>query len=275
MQDQFDTIDFSDNDIRKLDGFPLLKRIKTLFFNNNRIVRISDGLDQCIPNLETLMLTGNQLQDLCDIEPLCSLSKLSNLCLLQNPVTAKPHYRQYIIHKMPYLKLLDFRKIKRRERDEVYAFFKSPRGKDIAREILKKVKAQAQGTNGVDRPIMSMSERAKIQEAISNATSLEEVQRLSKLLQSGHIPGDNRHHNGKYSVLQLINSIIFKALNLQCVTHSAYIKIIFKLSAVFPVKETNKLCLFIGKPLIDGLSSSLDQSQSIHCIRLKKKNYQL
>lgn len=30
--DQFDTIDFSDNDIRKLDGFPLLKRIKTLFF---------------------------------------------------------------------------------------------------------------------------------------------------------------------------------------------------------------------------------------------------
>uniref|UniRef100_V9ICL0 U2 small nuclear ribonucleoprotein A n=1 Tax=Apis cerana TaxID=7461 RepID=V9ICL0_APICE len=29
--DQFDTIDFSDNDIRKLDGFPLLKRIKTLF----------------------------------------------------------------------------------------------------------------------------------------------------------------------------------------------------------------------------------------------------
>lgn len=36
--DQFDTIDFSDNDIRKLDGFPYLKRLKCLFFNNNRIV---------------------------------------------------------------------------------------------------------------------------------------------------------------------------------------------------------------------------------------------
>ena len=36
--DQFDIMDFSDNDIRKLDGFPLLKRLKTLLLNNNRIV---------------------------------------------------------------------------------------------------------------------------------------------------------------------------------------------------------------------------------------------
>ena len=35
--DQFDTIDFSDNDLRKLEGFPLLPRIKSLHFNNNRI----------------------------------------------------------------------------------------------------------------------------------------------------------------------------------------------------------------------------------------------
>ena len=35
--DQFDTIDFSENDLRKLDGFPLLLRLKALHFNNNRI----------------------------------------------------------------------------------------------------------------------------------------------------------------------------------------------------------------------------------------------
>lgn len=35
--DQFDTIDLSDNEVRKLDGFPLLKRLKTLLINNNRI----------------------------------------------------------------------------------------------------------------------------------------------------------------------------------------------------------------------------------------------
>lgn len=36
--DQFDTIDFSDNDLRRLDGFPHLIRLKCLLLNNNRIV---------------------------------------------------------------------------------------------------------------------------------------------------------------------------------------------------------------------------------------------
>lgn len=189
-------MDFSDNDIRKVDGFPLLKRIKTLFFNNNRIVRIAEGLEHCIPNLETLMFTGNMLQELGDIDPLIPLQKLSSLCLMQNPISTKPYYRQYVIHKLPQLRLLDFRKIKQKEREEVHAFFKSPKGKEVLREIKKKSRAQAQGANGLDKPLMSEDERAKIREAISNATSLEEVQRLSKLLQSGHIPGDNRHQNG-------------------------------------------------------------------------------
>ena len=37
--DQYDTIDFSDNEIRKLDGFPYMNRVKSLMMNNNRIVR--------------------------------------------------------------------------------------------------------------------------------------------------------------------------------------------------------------------------------------------
>lgn len=36
--DQFDTVDFSENDLRKLDGFPYLPRLKCLLLNNNRIV---------------------------------------------------------------------------------------------------------------------------------------------------------------------------------------------------------------------------------------------
>jgi len=37
VQDQFDTLELSDNDIRKLDGFPLLRRLKCLILNNNRV----------------------------------------------------------------------------------------------------------------------------------------------------------------------------------------------------------------------------------------------
>ncbi|XP_066599023.1 probable U2 small nuclear ribonucleoprotein A' [Prorops nasuta] len=196
--DQFDTIDFSDNDIRKLDGFPLLKRIKTLFFNNNRIVRIAEGLEHCIPNLENLMLTGNMIQELGDLEPLIPLKSLTNLCLLQNPVSAKPQYRQYIIFRFPQLRLLDFRKIKLKEREAAIAYFKSNKGKEMAKEIAKKAKSQS--NLGNDKPLTSMEERNKIREAISNASSLEEVQRLSKLLQSGHIPGEENLQNGNSTV---------------------------------------------------------------------------
>ena len=41
--DQFDAIDFSDNDIRKLDGFPYLSRLQTLHFNNNRVWFVFDS----------------------------------------------------------------------------------------------------------------------------------------------------------------------------------------------------------------------------------------
>ncbi|XP_076754088.1 small nuclear ribonucleoprotein polypeptide A'-like U2A [Xylocopa sonorina] len=180
--DQFDTIDFSDNDIRKLDGFPLLKRIKTLFFNNNRIVRIGEGLEHCIPNLETLMLTGNMIQELGDLEPLTQLKNLTNLCLLQNPVSAKPQYRQYVVYRFPQLRLLDFKKIKMKEREAAIDYFRSKKGKEMVREIAKKVKTQTSGTS-TDKPLTTPEERNKIREAITNASSLEDVQRLSKLLQ--------------------------------------------------------------------------------------------
>ncbi|KAK0075990.1 hypothetical protein PV325_006053 [Microctonus aethiopoides] len=193
--DQFDTIDFSDNDIRKLDGFPYLKRIKTLFFNNNRIVRLSEGLEHCIPNLETLMLTGNMIQELGDLDPLIPLKNLTNLCLLQNPVSAKPQYRQYVIYRLPQLRLLDFRKIKLKEREEATEYFRSKRGKEMARDIAKKAKIQA-AMSIPDKPVMNVDERNKIREAISGASSLDEIKRLGKLLQSGLIPGEDKRQNG-------------------------------------------------------------------------------
>lgn len=43
-QDQFDTIDLSDNEIVKLENFPLLNRLGTLIINNNRITRINPNI---------------------------------------------------------------------------------------------------------------------------------------------------------------------------------------------------------------------------------------
>lgn len=150
------------------------------------------------------MLTGNMVQELGDLEPLAQLHNLKNLCLLQNPVSAKPHYRQFLIYKLPQLRLLDFRKIKQKERGAADEYFKSKKGKEMIKEIAKKAKAQAQGSGSMDKPLASFDERLKIKEAISSATSLEEVQRLSKLLQAGHIPGDERYLNGTVYILYLL-----------------------------------------------------------------------
>lgn len=44
LQDQFDTIDLSDNEIVKLENMPLLNRLGTLIINNNRITRINPNI---------------------------------------------------------------------------------------------------------------------------------------------------------------------------------------------------------------------------------------
>lgn len=43
-QDQFDTIDLSDNEIVKLENLPYLNRLGTLLINNNRITRINPNI---------------------------------------------------------------------------------------------------------------------------------------------------------------------------------------------------------------------------------------
>lgn len=110
--DQFDTIDFSDNEIRKLDGFPLLKRLKTLLMNNNRICRVGENLEQALPSMRELILTSNNIQELGDLDPLASVKTLTLLSLLRNPVTNKKHYRLYVINKIPQIHVLDFQKVK-------------------------------------------------------------------------------------------------------------------------------------------------------------------
>lgn len=65
LQNQFDSIDMSDNAIVKLDGFPKLKRLTALHINNNRVMRLGPSLDG----------TGTHLR--YDVEYQCK--ELSNL----------------------------------------------------------------------------------------------------------------------------------------------------------------------------------------------------
>ncbi|XP_076085970.1 U2 small nuclear ribonucleoprotein A'-like [Mytilus galloprovincialis] len=187
--DQFDTIDLSDNDIRKLDGFPLLKRLKCLLVNNNRVARISDTLAESIQSLETLVLSNNSMQELGDLDSLGSMKSLTYLSLLRNPVTTKKHYRLYIVFKIPQLRVLDFQRIKQKEREAATKMFKGRKGQERAQDIGKRSKTFVPGEKLVERTGPSKEDVELIKNAIANAKTLDEVERLNQMLKTGHIPG--------------------------------------------------------------------------------------
>ncbi|AWP02054.1 putative U2 small nuclear ribonucleoprotein A' isoform 3 [Scophthalmus maximus] len=190
--DQFDTIDFSDNEVRKLDGFPLLRRLKTLLMNNNRICRIGENLEQSLPSLTELVLTNNNIQELGDLDPLASVKTLSLLSLLRNPVTNKKHYRLYVISKIPQIRVLDFQKVKLKERQEAEKMFKGKRGAQLAKDIARRTKTFTPGVAAQlekKRTGPSQADVEAVKIAIANASSLAEVERLKGMLQAGQIPG--------------------------------------------------------------------------------------
>lgn len=197
-EDQFDTIDLSDNEIVKLENFPYLSRLGTLLLNNNRITRISPNLGEFLPKLHTLVLTNNRLTNLVEIDPLASLPKLQFLSLLDNSITKKPNYRLYVIHKLKSLRVLDFKKVKQKERAEAKTLFASEEAEEeIKRESAKIVHVETPSTQEVAKEEQTPKPSAPtpeqilaIKAAIVNSQTLEEVARLEQALKSGQLPAD-------------------------------------------------------------------------------------
>lgn len=202
-ENQFDSIDLTDNAIVRLEGFPKLPRLKMLLLSNNRIVRIAPHLEEHIPSLESLVLTNNRLTKLQDLDTLWTLPRLTHLSLLDNPVTKEPGYRLYVIAKCRKLKALDFRKVKQKEREEA----ERVHGADPA---AAKPPAKGAGTFDPDESLAAAQEaagvaaeeeqvqpqktgptpaqRTAIQAAIANAQTLAEVERLETALKTGIVP---------------------------------------------------------------------------------------
>ncbi|KAK1947399.1 putative U2 small nuclear ribonucleoprotein A' [Phytophthora citrophthora] len=133
-QDGFDCIDLSDNEIKKLENFPRLRRLRMLLLHNNHVSKIQENLAEAIANIEFLMLTGNRIAQLSEIDNLVCFSKLDTLSLSGNPVTKRKYYREYVIYKLPQLHVLDFQRIRPRDREAANAFFNSVVGQRALKE---------------------------------------------------------------------------------------------------------------------------------------------
>jgi len=199
-QDQ-DCIDFTENVITTHTNFPLSPRLRTLLLARNRVSTISPSLHNSIPHLTTLVLTGNRIANLADIDPLASFSQLTHLVLLDNPVMRKQHYRHWILWRCRKVRFLDFVKVKDADREQAIELFgkDAKHMTDLAKSIAQ-VKsapgaavagASAGGENGVSggRVKLTAKEKKRVEAMIRNAKSLAEIAKLEKELNEGRVPG--------------------------------------------------------------------------------------
>jgi len=111
-----------------------MKRLNAIIMNNNYISRIGQ-IGGNLPELKTLILTNNKVSNLSEVNNLMSIKKIEILSLLDNPVVLRPNYRLYVIYQLPNLRLLDYLKVQKKERDEASKFFKTPSGKTFLASI--------------------------------------------------------------------------------------------------------------------------------------------
>lgn len=185
-QDQFDVIDFSDNDIKRLDNFPAMQRLNALIVNNNSVARIGAGLAEHLPKLTTVILTNNRLAHMSEIDRLAEC-KLESLSLLDNPIATKSQYRLYVIYKIPSLKWLDFRKVQQSEREESAKFFKTAAGKAFLAAVAQESKYLAEGGAGAGGAAgaalqLSEEQKALVKKAIEAARTKEDIDNIERQL---------------------------------------------------------------------------------------------
>lgn len=197
-QNQFDAIDLSDNEVVKLEGFPRLNRLHTLFLSNNRIARVGKGLEEALPMMQCLILTNNRLSNLADVDPLVGFKHLKHLSLMGNPVTKKANYRLYVVFRLPQVRVLDFRKVKQAEREKAKELFGGAEGEAGAAngsktfELGKVAGDTAEAMEEDEKPQSGPTPQQllALKAAIANAATLEEVQRLETALTTGIVPSD-------------------------------------------------------------------------------------
>ncbi|SPO30595.1 related to U2 snRNP protein A` [Ustilago trichophora] len=205
-RDQNDAIDLTDNDIRHLGNFPLLTQLKHLLLSNNLITRIDPRLAFSLPALHTLTLTNNSISDLAELSHLSKCSRLEYLCLMGNPVAREKHYRGFVIWKLPQVRVLDYQRIRDKERELAKELMETEDGRPsaLAASILRKSGGESAmdvdgdvvvgkkktfepgRLNGSSRRLLTPEERKAIEDAIEKSESLDEIRRLEEQLKMGH-----------------------------------------------------------------------------------------
>ncbi|XP_022891631.1 U2 small nuclear ribonucleoprotein A' [Olea europaea var. sylvestris] len=184
-EDQFDTIDLSDNEIVKLENFPYLNRLGTLLLNNNRITRINPNLGEFLPNIYNTKLCLIGSFHILYIYKLnrCSMELAGDLL---NEVRLRPPK-------------ITGRALTTHERMEANNLFASKEAEEEAKKESVKTFVPGELPSSEElpkeeqtpKPVAPTPEQIiAIKAAIVNSQTLEEVARLEEALRSGLLPAD-------------------------------------------------------------------------------------
>jgi len=146
-------------------------------------------------------LTNNKVTALHEVANIGNAwTQLEFLTFIGNPVVRRQHYRLYAIVKIPTLRILDFVKVKEKERNRAKRLAISAAGaaleEDVKLEYQESEKDLVIGTNALNNSTTCMREvfektftneqQLYIKDMITNASSLEEIESIEKSVKEGN-----------------------------------------------------------------------------------------
>ncbi|CCE65066.1 hypothetical protein TPHA_0J02460 [Tetrapisispora phaffii CBS 4417] len=174
-----------------LTGFPTLREradIHTMLLSRNHINTINGKL---LPrNLVNLVLAHNSIDSFEQLKGFKnSPSTLVNLTLRGNSICHLENYRLHVIKYLPQLQILDFSKVKdaeRKESEKLQAYDQTITPLDDNSGSRKR-KLEDSALDIMHIVVGKMSEETKkdLKRQLATATSLEEIERIEKLLSGG------------------------------------------------------------------------------------------
>ncbi len=190
--DQFGCIDLTDNTITRIPQLPKLVRFRSIILINNRINKIEPNFAMNCPYYENLILTNNKISNITEIDNIASCKTLIRLSLVDNLVTKIKYYRQYVIYKMPNLRVLDFQKIKNKERAQAKELFSSKEGQVLIEDLVSKrfkTEDNLEYFKALQSDYQDINKKKQILNLI-NTADLDKIRKIEKALQHGTLEQD-------------------------------------------------------------------------------------
>jgi len=109
--------------IKEVQCLPKLPNITSLELESNYIQQIDcNEIVKCFPNLELLCLSGNPLKNINDLKPLTKLPSLNELIIQYTHISEVENYRGRLFEMLPQVSVIDGRNIMDESVEEVSEF---------------------------------------------------------------------------------------------------------------------------------------------------------